>query len=182
MITIRNLTIFTLSFLVFLFSTNTRAAEPVLPENMTMGVRAGTSFNTDEDMTVIDIFSAWELSWNKEFSSGWKLVPALDVTLSYLNGGGDKGARIGSSIDLFFVSPEKKLSFIAGLGAGVFFEEDYGELEFGGLVCFLGQLGVNYWFTKNFSAGYRFHHQSNGSLYDTNPGMNLHQLEVRFSL
>ena len=40
--------------------------------------------------------------------------------------------------------------------------------------------GISFYVTPEITAGYRFHHMSNGDMYSSNPGLNMHLLEVGY--
>lgn len=144
------------------------------------GARAGFSLDDeDEDLSQYEIYGAFDLPWRSKHSTGWQYESMFDISAGVLEGGGETGGRFTVGIDLFLNSPDGDISLTTGFGAGVMTEDVYGETDFGGPVFFRFQGGVSYWITKSFSAGYRFLHESNGSIYDKNPSLNMHQFEIR---
>jgi hypothetical protein len=65
-----------------------------------------------------------------------------------------------------------------GLRGGV--NDNRNDENLGGPVQFTSHIGVNLNFTRHFTMGYRLQHMSNGVLYDSNPGLNLHMIEVGY--
>jgi lipid A 3-O-deacylase len=47
---------------------------------------------------------------------------------------------------------------------------------------FISHLGINLRLNRNWETGYRFEHVSNGGLSDSNPGLNLNLLLLRYHL
>ncbi len=50
----------------------------------------------------------------------------------------------------------------------------------GGPINFTSHIGLNLNFARHFSIGYRLQHMSNGVIYDENPGLNLHMIEIGY--
>lgn len=155
-------------------------ADDVAPGNFTFGTRVGTTAGGNNgDFEQYDIFGSFKLPWGTDLGDGWQLETGLDVTLAIQDGEGESGGKGSVAGEVYFFSPARKVSLIAGLGVGLLEKEVYGEIDYAGPVFFLFNGGLNYWFNQSFSLGYRFHHESNGSIYDKNPSLNMHQLELR---
>ncbi len=149
-------------------------------KNVNFGTRLATIVDDDDgDFKQYEIFGALQLPWMSHFSNGWQLEPMLDLSMGILDGEGETGGKFAAGVDLFWYSPDRVLSLMAGIGAGVMTEDVYGDVDFGGPVFFRFLAGLNYWLNPSFSLGYRYIHESNGSIYDKNPSLNMHQFEIR---
>lgn len=164
---------------VFFWMTSSNA-EILDSGNFTLGARVGTTTGgNDGDFEQYELFGALKLPWATEFANRYQLETQAEVILGIQDGEGDTGGKFAGAFDLYLFSPGRKVSFMGGLGAGYRQEEELGDVDYSGPVFFLFHTGLNYWFSPTFSLGYRFHHESSGSLYDKNPSLNLHQLELR---
>jgi hypothetical protein len=103
----------------------------------------------------------------------------LDLSVGVLDGEGDTGGKATVALDFVLFTSDRMVSMTAGIGAGLMTDEEFGNTDFGGPLYFVFQAGASYWLNPSFSIGYRYHHESNASIYDTNPSLNLHQLELR---
>jgi hypothetical protein len=149
-------------------------------KNVTFGTRLATVLDDEDgDFQQYEIFGAWPLPWKSRFSSGWQLEPMLDLSVGVLDGEDETGGKFAAGVDLFWFSPDRVVSMVAGMGAGVMTQDVYGDVDFGGPVFFRFLAGLNYWLSPSFSVGYRYLHESNGSIYDKNPSLNMHQFEIR---
>ena len=143
------------------------------------GIRAGVTAS-GENFQQYEVFAAWGLPWQRSLRDGWELGSDVELSGAVLHGADETGAKAAGAVDLLLFSPQRHFSMLAGMGAGLQSREQYGDTDFGGPFYFLFQAGFSYWLTPSLSVGYRFHHESNGSIYSTNPSLNLHQIEVRF--
>jgi hypothetical protein len=159
------------------FSENVSATEN---KNVEFGTRLAIAVDdADGDFKQYEIFGALPLPWISRLSNDWQFEPMLDLSVGILDGEDETGGKFAAGVDLFWFSPERVLSLMAGIGAGVMTEEVYGDVDFGGPVFFRFLAGVNYWLNPSLSVGYRYLHESNGSMYDKNPSLNMHQFEIR---
>mgnify|MGYP000365617205 CR=1 FL=1 len=146
------------------------------------GVRIASSFRDGKTgLTLYELFAALPLPWQTDFANNWHLDSMLDLSLGILDGNGETGGRGAVGIDGLLWSPGRKVSLTSGLGVGVMGEEVYGDIDFAGPVFFRFQAGLSYWFTSGISLGYRYYHESNGSIYDKNPSLNAHLGELRLN-
>ncbi len=145
-----------------------------------IGLRSGLSLR-GEEIEQYDIFFARELPWTRTHTSGWRLESSGELTASLLHREEEDGLSTSLSLDLSLLSPDRRFSLGSGGGAGLL--EDYvlGEYDFGGPIFFLFHAGFRLQLHPRVSLGYRYSHQSNGHIYNKNPSLNLHQLELQFS-
>ncbi|WP_136809318.1 acyloxyacyl hydrolase [Desulfosediminicola flagellatus] len=146
--------------------------------DVALGVRVATNID-DEDFTQYEVFGAVPLPWRSHLSNGWEFETMLDLSIGVMEAENDTGGKFTAAVDALFYSPDRTLSLVAAMGIGVMTREVYDGVDFAGPVFFRFQGGLNYWLNQSFSVGYRFLHESNGSMYDKNPSLNMHQFEMR---
>ena len=156
------------------------AAKVVDEEPWAVGARIGTSLR-GEDITQADMFLSRKLPWSWSITPGWDLTTAGELTLSGLHRSDENGASMSISTDLFLTTPLPRLTLSTGVGAGLMEDPALGDYDFGGSVFFLFHAGAAVRLTPRLCLGYRYGHQSNGHIYENNPSLNLHQLELRWS-
>ena len=169
-----------IAILIAFCSCWTTASATPAPYLNTVGLRVGDAFRGD-DIQQYDVFFARNLPWTKSLDSGWQLESAAELTASALEGDQEDTVSGSVSADLFLVSPERMVSFHSGVGAGLLADDTMGETDFGGPVFFLFHAGASLRLHPRLALGYRYSHQSNGAIYEKNPSLNLHQIELRFS-
>ena len=168
------------TLMFFLLSTSSYA-EVLDSGNFTVGGRVGTTTGgNDGDFEQYELFAAFKLPWAHEYTNRYQLETQAEFIAGLQDGEGENGGKLAGAFDLYLVSPTRKVSAMVGMGVGYMQEEQFGEVDYAGPVFFLFHTGLNYWFVPSFSLGYRYLHESNGSMYDKNPSLNMHQLEVRF--
>lgn len=156
------------------------AAQTVDGEIWAVGARIGTSLR-GEDITQADLFLSRKLPWSWSVSPEWNLTTAGELTLSGLHRSDENGASMSISTDLFLTTPLPWLALSTGVGVGLMEDPALGDYDFGGPVFFLFHAGAAVHITPRLCLGYRYGHQSNGHIYENNPSLNLHQLELRWS-
>lgn len=144
------------------------------------GMRVGDSIN-GEEIEQYDIFVARKLPWSRQLSSGWNLGTLCEFSVNVLNRDEEDGLSASISTDLLLTSPQHKVVYFAGVGAGAMEDSVLGDYDFGGALFFLSHAGVRLPLSSIFSVAVRLSHQSNGSIYDKNPSLNLAQIELRFT-
>jgi hypothetical protein len=73
---------------------------------------------------------------------------------------------------------EDRLVVKAGVSPTFISKDRFGDEDLGGPVQFTSHIGLSAGVYRGLRVGYRFQHMSNAGLYDRNPGLNLHMLEV----
>jgi hypothetical protein len=67
-----------------------------------------------------------------------------------------------------------------GISGALMNEHKFGEENFGGPIQFISHVGLHFKLSAHLSMGYRFQHMSNASIYNRNPGLELHMLELSY--
>jgi len=70
------------------------------------------------------------------------------------------------------------IALVGSVQAAFLAEHELGGTDLGGAFNIVGEIGVDLRPVPFFSMGYRFHHMSNAGIYDNNPGLNLHLVEL----
>jgi len=164
---------------IIIFSGTTATAEDA--GWTALGLRAGIDDGrNDEDLTQFEAFALYYLPWNWKLGSDWQLASVVEMNAGALHGGGDT-AFVGSvGPGLTLLSPAKTLSLLAGINPTVISEDAIGDEDLGGPLQFTSHIGLSYTVQQRFSIGYRFQHMSNAGIYSSNPGVNMHMLEIGY--
>jgi lipid A 3-O-deacylase len=146
-----------------------------------IGLRGGINDNrNDEDFEQYEAFTTWKLPWLQQWDSGWVLGTYLEANAGVLSGGGT-AAFVGSIGPGLYISGLKEVIEISmGLNPTVISKHKFGDENLGGPIQFTSHIGLNVNFAKHYSLGYRLQHMSNGVLYEHNPGVNTHMIEVGY--
>jgi hypothetical protein len=146
-----------------------------------VGLRAGLS-TTDgnEDFKQYELFATYELPWSWELTPGWFLSTRIKLSAGALRGGGETGfiGSAGPSITLSMV--QGLILLDGGISAALLSEHKFGQENFGGPIQFVSHVGISFKLSANLGVGYRFQHMSNASIYNRNPGLELHMLELSY--
>lgn len=146
-----------------------------------VGLRAGLS-TTDgsEDFKQYELFATYGLPWSWELTPGWFLSTRINLSAGALRGGGDTGfiGSAGPSITLSMV--QDRILLDGGISAALLSEHKFGQENFGGPIQFISHVGISFKLSDNLGVGYRFQHMSNASIYDRNPGLELHMFELSY--
>ncbi len=145
-----------------------------LDSTMEFGVRGGRDTLTEhEDFAAGEIYYLQTLPWKKELIPRTKLFTRLDVGLAYLRADSHSGGwlAVGGDVVLSLMNGAWELE--GGLRPTWLFENDLGGKDFGGPIQFTSHVGATFNLGQ-IALSYRYQHTSNASIYDNNPGLNLH--------
>ncbi len=141
---------------------------------MELGVRGGRDTLAEhEDLAAGEIYYLQTLPWQKEFCPSAKLYPRLDASLGSLRADSNSGGWLAVGMDAVLSLMGGAWDFEGGFRPTWLFESNLGGEDFGGPVQFTSHAGA----TLNLgrvALSYRLQHISNASLYNSNPGINLH--------
>ena len=146
-----------------------------------IGLRGGVNdHRNDEDFEQYEGFSTWKLPWSRQWDSGWTLGTYLEANAGVLRGGGET-AFVGSiGPGIYFSGFKETIDISMGINPTIISRHEFGDEDLGGPIEFTSHIGLNLNFARHFTIGYRLQHMSNGVLYDKNPGLNMHMLEVGY--
>jgi lipid A 3-O-deacylase len=146
-----------------------------------IGLRGGVNDNRgDEDFKQCEGFTTWSLPWTWHPSLNWTIGTYLEANAGLMRGGGQSAfvGSIGPGID--FTGFNEKIQISLGINPTIISKHRFGDENLGGPVEFTSHIGVGLNFTPHFTVGYRLQHMSNGVLYEHNPGLNMHMIEVGY--
>jgi hypothetical protein len=146
-----------------------------------IGLRAGVSTpDSEEDFEQYEVFATYGLPWKFELTPGWFLSTRVNLSAGALRGAGDTGfiGSVGPSITLSMV--QDRILLDGGISAALLSEHTFGQEDFGGPIQCISHAGISFNLSDNLGMGYRFQHMSNASIYNRNPGLELHMFELRY--
>ena len=146
-----------------------------------LGLRGGISDNrNDEDFTQYEGSAIWNLPWSWNLASNWSLTTYIEANAGLLKRGGES-AFVGSiGPGIYFTGFKDKISILMGVNPTVISKHTFGDEDLGGPIQFTSHIGIDFNFVRHFAIGYRFQHMSNFVFYDSNPGLNLHLIEIGY--
>ena len=146
-----------------------------------VGLRAGLSTtDSEEDFEQYELFATYGLPWSWELTPGWLLSMKINLSAGALRSGDDTGliGSAGPSITLSMV--QDRIFLDGGISAALLSEHKFGDENFGGPIQFISHVGLSFKLSDNLGLGYRFQHMSDASIYNRNPGLELHMFELRY--
>lgn len=147
--------------------------------DLAFGVRAGFSDSRPrENFHQYDLFMTYELPWRWSVSSDWELQTRLNATVALLRAAGEKGLIFSAGPGFVVAKATGRISLIGGYSISLLTEHEYRQHDLGGPLQFIGHLGVVCRLYGSVQIGYRLQHMSNASIYDPNPGLNMHMFFV----
>lgn len=148
---------------------------------LSVGVRGGTSINTSGHcFQQAETFVGLNLPFTWKFCSDWRLQPRFDISGGWLGGENTDGfiGTLGPTVEL---SKGKFPLTLEGGSSPTFLSQyQFGDKNFGDNVQFTSHIGLNWYFSKHFSIGYRFQHMSNCGLGNSNPGLNMNTFSFTY--
>jgi hypothetical protein len=165
--------------LLSIFSSQPSSADET--EWIAVGFRAGQSAtDSNEDFEQYEMFATYGLPWSWGLTPGWFLSTRINLSAGALRGGGETGfiGSVGPSITLSMVQGFILLD--GGISAALLSEHQFGREDFGGPIQFVSHVGIDFKLGDHLGVGYRFQHMSNASIYNRNPGLELHIFELSY--
>ena len=148
-----------------------------------VGVRAGYSFESKyrsvEEYTLFLRRDVPALTW--DLSENIRIGIRAEVSAGLLQDWSNSDFIGSVGPDLVFAFG-KYVTVYGGSRFTFLDDQKLGHNDFGGVLQFTSNGGINFSITPNVTFGYRYQHMSNGGIYLFNPGLNLNMLEgsIRF--
>jgi hypothetical protein len=150
-----------------------------------VGVRAGLDL-TDRhgshkgNFRMYEAFGNYLLPWSWSSSSGLELRTRVDASGSLLEKEGTRAfvGTLGPGLALEMFSGRMEID--AGVSAAGLSRHDFPGRNLGSSFLFNLHGGIGAYFFQHFGIGYHYEHMSNAYLYNQNPGLNLHMVEVKY--
>jgi hypothetical protein len=146
-----------------------------------IGLRGGIDDGrNDESFNQYEGFATWKLPWTHPWGSGWTLGINFEANAGVLSGGG-QSAFVGSiGPGILIIGFREKINISMGINPTVISKHEFGDEDLGGPIEFTSHIGLNLNIARHFTIGYRLQHMSNAVIYDANPGLNLHMIEMGY--
>ena len=146
-----------------------------------IGLRGGINDHRNEENFEQYVgFTTWKLPWLWKWDSSWTLGTYLEANAGILAGGGDS-ALVGSvGPGIYLIGLQDIVEISLGINPSVISRHKFGDENLGGPIQFTSYVGLKFILAHHYSIGYRLQHMSNAILYDENPGLNLHMIEVSY--
>lgn len=171
-------TAFALSFCMMLVLSQSDAKEA---DWLHVGVRTGAGETGNGfHMKQYEIYGLYQLPWGYRFSPSTALTTRLDGTFGGLEHQNKTGLISTLSPTIALGLAHDRISLNGGIGGALLSETQFEKINFGGHFQFRLHGGANVNISRHLSTGYRFQHMSNANTFDTNPGLNLHMLELAY--
>ena len=146
-----------------------------------IGVRGGVNDHiNDEDFKQVEGFSTWKLPWSRQWNSGWTLGTYLEANAGVLRAAGETGFVGSVGPGIYITGFKEKIEITMGINPTIISKHKYGNENLGGPIEFTSHIGFGLNVTRHLSIGYRLQHMSNAVLYEHNPGLNMHMIEISY--
>jgi lipid A 3-O-deacylase len=149
--------------------------------NWAAGIRSGGSWtDSRENFRQYEIFTAYRLPWRYHMCPAVLISTRMEGTAGVLTRAGKSGfvGSLGPDIAMEFL--KGRVSLAGGASVAALSEHSFEDQNLGGWFQFISHVGANFRLTEHLGIGYRFQHMSNACIYDKNPGVDLHMLELRW--
>lgn len=145
-----------------------------------IGVRTGFSaIKKEETFHLHELVAYHTLPWDWQWNGGWTLDTYWEIHFGILSAAAKQSVLISTGPMVTLQTPWKRVALMAAVRPAFLEDHVFGKENLGGEIQFTEEIGVNLALTKYFSIGYRFQHLSNAHLYESNPGLDFHVLELR---
>jgi lipid A 3-O-deacylase len=148
---------------------------------LTGGSRGGISFNEgNHRFGQAEAFADFDLPWQWNFCSDYRLQPRIDVSSGYL-GDETTSAFMGTAGPLLELRKGHfPLVLEGGASPTLISRYRFGSTDFGEDFQFTSHIGLAWYITDHLSVGCRFQHMSNAGLAKPNPGLNVGMLVLSY--
>ncbi len=146
------------------------------------GLRGGMALDDRKSsFRQYEAFIMRDLPWHWHLTKASDLRIRVEGTAGAMTSAGETGVIGSAGPNLVFSGFDGAVSLEGGVRIALLSRHRFGSEDLGGPLFFITHAGLGVRLSRNFSAGYRFQHMSNSSIYDCNPGLNMHLLELGYS-
>lgn len=148
-----------------------------------VGFGYGRETRGHTDLEQYEIFDRYPLPYTAEWGDTVKVSTAVEFGAALIHYYGPDDALTGrfSATPMVIVSPHRNINIIGGIGAGFMVgRTEFDDHDLDGPFLFTGKAGLQFVLSEDWGIEYTYFHQSNGSIYDHNDSLNMHQLAVTF--
>jgi hypothetical protein len=138
------------------------------------------SGEASETFQQYDLAATLGLPWSWYSDSGWRwgVSTRLITSVGALTAGGDTAFLATLVPDIAFGPRDSLLSMDIGVGGALMSRYEFGSENMGGPFQFVLTVGLTFPVYKALGAGYRYHHMSDGRIYHSAQGLDVHMLEI----
>ena len=159
--------------------------KPTYGENMreySLGARAGymLSGSMDTSFNLYEAVGSFGLPWSYASGSGWSFTSAIEITAGNLRAAQDNGFIASAGPAIVVAIPQGWISFVLSVRGAYLNDYQFGGEDLGGNFIFVDELGIELSIYSGLKAGYRIQHMSNAGIYDNNPGLEMHVIELKY--
>ena len=132
----------------------------------------------DEDFNQAEVFFVhlWPLALGE--GTPVSVSISMEGSAGVISGGSTEGFVGALGPGLALALWDDRVLLKAGVSPTIISQDNYGDEDLGGPVQFTSHIGLAARVYAGLSVGYRLQHMSNAGLYDKNPGVNLHMIEL----
>lgn len=149
------------------------------------GIRTGINDSHKKDLD-LSVFEIYLHTFPPIYSMTDNIFDPLDISFEMALG--VVRDKANSSL-LFSMGPTlsiinyKNIFYVStGLKPGLMTNHIFNNFDLGGTLNFKSHIALNVSPNKKINLGYRFEHISNAGLYEKNPGVNFHYIEIEYVL
>jgi hypothetical protein len=148
------------------------------------GVRAGSDLtdghSSSTNFALYEVFAAYRLPFEVGGGSAPTLRARLNGSAGALTRKEATGAIGSFGPSLVMGAFSDRLEIDGGGAVALISRHDFPARNLGGPVQFVLHAEMSIYVIRSIGIGYRFEHISNASLYERNPGVNFHILELKY--
>ncbi len=142
---------------------------------------AGFRFVVEKDSNsfeaeLFDLYAGFTTPWNWRLGERWRLNTRLDLSAGILNSEGQQALMVSAGPSWILDQADSRIFYRAGMHPSLVSRHRFGNDDIGGAFQVSSHVGIGVRIGKRWRLGYRFQHTSNGDLYDSNPGLDIHML------
>jgi lipid A 3-O-deacylase len=157
--------------------------DSIAVEKFAIGFRAGINDNLNEEIfRKYEFLFNYTLPWAWHSKSGWILASRLDFTAAALNSAGTTGFLGSLGPALLVTRQGGRLLLELGISPAYLSQDIYGKEDMSGNIQFFTHGGVSLRIIRSLWVGYEFQHISNAGIEQPNPGLNMHCVQIAYSI
>lgn len=154
-------------------------------QQVQFGIRTGINNNHKEKLD-LSVYEIYILTFPPIYSMADNIFDPLDISFEMALG--VVSDKTNNSV-LFSLGPTLKIihyenivSVSIGLKPSLITNHIFNDFDLGGTFNFKSYTALTTSLIKNINLGYRFEHISNAGLYEKNPGINFHYVDIVYVL
>lgn len=174
---------FTLTFIIIIQINLIANFSFLFAQKADLGIRVGTnqSRRQENNFRHYEFFLINRLPFDVEKNNFVDLNFNFESTVGLLDDGYKKSVLFSVGPMLYFGIDKNTFSLMGGVSPSLMTNHTFRNIEFGGTFNFISHIAVLFSPIENMKLGYRFEHISNARIYESNPGINIHFIEIHFN-